>query len=109
MARRPLTKGRIFLSMPKEGSRRRRVRGIPFLQSADLFPPKGAPRSIGEKAGDPSRAVLFDNGHWFHDQQVEIHIRGRPALERLSAGHGRRFAASACSESSRAASPSRSA
>jgi lysophospholipase L1-like esterase len=45
---------------------------IPFLEPADFFPPKGAPRSIGDKAGDPSRAVLFDNGHWFHDQQVEI-------------------------------------
>lgn len=45
---------------------------IPFLEPADLFPLKGAPRSIGDKAGDPTRAVLFDNGHWFHDQQVEI-------------------------------------
>jgi acyl-CoA thioesterase I len=45
---------------------------IPFLEAADFFPLKGAPRSIGDKAGDPTHAVLFDNAHWFHDQQVEI-------------------------------------
>jgi acyl-CoA thioesterase I len=54
-----------LLAAPK-GSR------IPFLSAADLFPEKGAPRSIPEKAGDPSRSILFDNEHWFHDQQVEI-------------------------------------
>jgi len=45
---------------------------IPQFASADLFPPKGAPRSIPSKTGDPSRSVLFDNGHWFHDQQIEV-------------------------------------
>lgn len=45
---------------------------IPQLAAADLFPPQGAERSIAAKAGDPSRSVLFDNGHWFHDQQVEV-------------------------------------
>ena len=45
---------------------------IPFLKTADLFPPKGSPRSIQHKAGDPNRHVLFDNEHWFHDQQLEV-------------------------------------
>jgi len=45
---------------------------IPVLKAGDFFPPKGAPRSIAERAGDPNRAVLFDNVHWFHDHQVEI-------------------------------------
>jgi lysophospholipase L1-like esterase len=45
---------------------------IPQLGAADLFPPKGAPRSIPHKTGDPTRSVLFDNGHWFHDQQIEV-------------------------------------
>ena len=45
---------------------------IPRLQAAELFPPAGAPRSIGHKAGDAGVNVLFDNDHWFHDQQVEV-------------------------------------
>jgi lysophospholipase L1-like esterase len=45
---------------------------IPQLFAADLFPPQGAERSIPAKTDDPTRSVLFDNGHWFHDQQVEV-------------------------------------
>lgn len=45
---------------------------VPRLAAADLFPPAGSPRSIPHKTGDTSRSVLFDNQHWFHDQQVEI-------------------------------------
>jgi lysophospholipase L1-like esterase len=48
---------------------------IPRLAASDLFPPKGAPRSIPHKTGDPARHVLFDNAHWFHDQQVEVTYR----------------------------------
>jgi acyl-CoA thioesterase-1 len=48
---------------------------IPRLAAADLFPAKDDPRSIPHKAGDPSRNVLFDNGHWFHDQQLEVTYR----------------------------------
>ena len=58
--------------------------GIPFLKSSDLFMPKGArpvwtggpqpavPCALPHKAGDPETHVLFDNGHWFHDQQIEV-------------------------------------
>mgnify|MGYP001104599941 CR=1 FL=1 len=45
---------------------------IPFLSETDLFRPKGSPISIGHKAGDPETSVLFDNGHFFHDHQVEV-------------------------------------
>jgi lysophospholipase L1-like esterase len=45
---------------------------IPFLNESDLFKPKGSPLSIGHKAGDPGTSVLFDNGHYFHDHQVEV-------------------------------------
>lgn len=54
-----------ILSLPT-GSR------IPYLSATDLFPERGSPRSINHKADDPNRGVLFDNAHWFHDQQVEI-------------------------------------
>ncbi|WP_373652716.1 sulfatase-like hydrolase/transferase [Schlesneria sp. DSM 10557] len=57
---------------------------IPVLKSTDLFMPKGArpawtggaqpavPCALPHKAGDPETHVLFDNGHWFHDQQIEV-------------------------------------
>ena len=45
---------------------------IPRLQVDELFPPVGAPRGIPHKTDDPTRNVLFAEGHWFHDQQVEV-------------------------------------
>ena len=56
---------------------------IPMLSSTDLFPPKGklpqwsgkalvGPESLPHKSGDPETFILFNNGHWFHDQQVEV-------------------------------------
>jgi arylsulfatase A-like enzyme/lysophospholipase L1-like esterase len=57
---------------------------IPFLQGSDLFMPKGTrpvwmggpqpavPCALPHKAGDPETHLLFDNGHWFHDQQIEV-------------------------------------
>lgn len=56
-----------------EGSR------IPHLAADDLFPPAGAPRTIQHKADDPQRHMLFDNAHWFHDQQVEVTYAHEPA------------------------------
>ena len=55
----------------------------PFLRQDELFPPKGklplwsggaaeGPQSLSHKTGDPETHVLFNNGHWFHDQQVEV-------------------------------------
>jgi lysophospholipase L1-like esterase len=45
----------------------------PWLKAAELFPAKGAsPLSIAHKTGDPDTYVLFENGHWFHDRQVEV-------------------------------------
>ena len=48
---------------------------IPLLTADQLYPPEGSPRSYRHKAGDPSRNMLFDNEHWFHDQQVEVTYR----------------------------------
>jgi putative membrane-bound dehydrogenase-like protein len=52
---------------------------IPFLKAAELFPAKGSPRSIGHKTGDPNVNVLFSEGHWFHDRQVEVTYTRKPA------------------------------
>lgn len=65
--------GRDFTFTPGEATLRLTPDSrIPLLEAADLFPPAGAPRSIPSKTGDPSHSVLFDNQHWFHDQQVEV-------------------------------------
>ncbi len=57
---------------------------IPYLKSSDLFMPRGArpvwaggaqpavPCALPHKLGDPETHLLFDNGHWFHDQQIEV-------------------------------------
>jgi arylsulfatase A len=64
---------------------------IPFLRATDLFMPKGTrpvwtggaqpavPCALPHKAGDPETHVLFDNGHWFHDQQIEVTYTREPA------------------------------
>lgn len=63
---------------------RKNTSSMAFLKSTDLFMPKGArpvwtggaqpavPCALPHKAGDPETHVLFDNGHWFHDQQIEV-------------------------------------
>ncbi len=56
---------------------------IPFLRHDELFPPQGklplwkrgaaeGPQALAHKTGDPETHVLFNNGHWFHDQQIEV-------------------------------------
>ena len=49
-----------------EGSR------IPFRKESELFLPKGSPNSIGHRSGKPDTSLLFGEGHFFHDQQVEV-------------------------------------
>ncbi|MBS0203009.1 MAG: sulfatase-like hydrolase/transferase [Planctomycetes bacterium] len=62
---------------------------IPKLHAADLFPPKGklpqwaggsaaGPESLPHKIGDPETYILFNNGHWFHDQQIEVTYERSP-------------------------------
>lgn len=55
--------------MRPEGSR------IPFRNAAELFPPKGWPHSIGHKTGDPETFLLWSEGSFFHDQQVNVTYR----------------------------------
>lgn len=48
---------------------------VPFLTSDDLYPPAGAPNSYKHRVGHPEQNMLFWQGHWFHDRQVEITYR----------------------------------
>jgi lysophospholipase L1-like esterase len=45
---------------------------IPFRKQSDLFPAKGAPHGIAHRAGHPGTHLLFGEGHFFHDMQVEV-------------------------------------
>lgn len=57
---------------------------MPFLSSMDLFMPKGmrpawtggpqpaVPCALPHQKDRPGVHLLFDNGHWFHDQQIEV-------------------------------------
>ncbi|MCC7086189.1 MAG: SGNH/GDSL hydrolase family protein [Pirellulales bacterium] len=45
---------------------------IPRLDAVELYPPQGSDHSIARKYDDATRNVLFENGHWFHDRQVEV-------------------------------------
>lgn len=49
--------------------------GVPFLTSADLYPAEGAPNSYRHRVGHPEQNLLFWQGHWFHDRQVEVTYR----------------------------------
>lgn len=50
-----------FSGEPKEG-----------LKLAQLYPPKGSPKSYPSRVGHPEQAMLYGPGRWFHDQQVEV-------------------------------------
>jgi lysophospholipase L1-like esterase len=45
---------------------------VPFRMEAELYPAKGSPHSIGHRRGEPGTSLLFGEGHFFHDQQVEV-------------------------------------
>ncbi len=44
----------------------------PFIKTADLFPPTGAPMSYKHRVGHPEQSLLYGPGRWFHDHQVEV-------------------------------------
>lgn len=49
--------------------------GFLFLKEADLYPPAGAPNSYKHRVGHPEQNMLFHQGHWFHDRQIEVTYR----------------------------------
>ncbi|MDB5337924.1 MAG: GDSL-like Lipase/Acylhydrolase [Planctomycetaceae bacterium] len=52
---------------------------LPFIKESDLFPPTGAPNSYKHRVGKPEQSLLFGPGHWFHDRQIEVSYRHKPA------------------------------
>jgi len=49
--------------------------GLPFLKETDLYPPEGSPNSYKHRVGHPEQNMLFYQGHWFHDRQIEVTYR----------------------------------
>lgn len=52
-----------------------------FRKVEELYPSKGSPNSIGRRAGHEGQALLFGEGHFFHDQQVEVSYVPRKGAE----------------------------
>jgi len=48
---------------------------LPFLKEADLYPPADSPDSYKHRVGHPEQNMLFHQGHWFHDRQIEVTYR----------------------------------
>ncbi len=63
---------------------------VPFRQEAELYLVKGSPHSIGHRRGQPGTSLLFGEGHFFHDQQVEVSYAPRKGTK--WAGHRPAFA-----------------
>jgi acyl-CoA thioesterase I len=78
-----LTEDGSSLILP-EGSR------VPFRKESELYLPKGTPNSIGQRTGKPEISLLFGEGHFFHDQQVEVTYV--PKKESKWTGYTPRFA-----------------
>jgi len=45
---------------------------VPFVKAGDLYPALGSPDSYAHRAGDPTRALMYHPGRWFHDRQFEV-------------------------------------
>lgn len=50
---------------------------VPVISDADLFVPKGSPKSYAHRAGKPDEHLLYRPGRWFHDRDVEVTYRRR--------------------------------
>lgn len=48
---------------------------IAFVKESEMFPPAGSPNSYKHRAGHPEQNMLYSEGHWFHDRQVEVTYR----------------------------------
>ena len=48
---------------------------LPFLKEADLYPPADSPNSYKHRVGHPEQNLLYHQGHWFHDRQIEVTYR----------------------------------
>jgi lysophospholipase L1-like esterase len=48
---------------------------LPVLTTSDLFPPTGTPNSYKHRVGHPEQNLLYAEGHWFHDRQIEVTYR----------------------------------
>jgi acyl-CoA thioesterase I len=45
---------------------------IAFVKPTELYPPAGAPNSYKHRTGHPEQNLLYSEGHWFHDRQIEV-------------------------------------
>ncbi len=51
---------------------------ITFVKESELYPAAGAANSYKHRVGHPDQNMLFFQGHWFHDRQIEVTYRRQP-------------------------------
>ena len=52
---------------------------IPFRKASDFFLPKNSPHSLAHRAGQPEQWLLWGEGDFFLNQQVEVTYQHQPA------------------------------
>lgn len=45
---------------------------IPFVAEDDLYPLASSEKGYKHRAGHPEQNMLYGEGHWFHDRQLEV-------------------------------------
>lgn len=45
---------------------------LPVVTESEMFPPAGSPNSYKHRVGHPEQNLLYAEGHWFHDRQIEV-------------------------------------
>lgn len=52
---------------------------VPFIRYADFYPAPMSPMSYRHRKDHPEQWMLYSEGHWFHDRQIEVtYIRKSP-------------------------------
>ena len=46
--------------------------GVPFLRYDEFYPEPQSPRSYRHRKDHPEQWMLYSEGHWFHDRQIEV-------------------------------------
>jgi len=46
--------------------------GVPFIRFAEFYPAPNTPSSYRHRKDHPEQWMLYAEGHWFHDRQIEV-------------------------------------
>lgn len=46
--------------------------GVPFIRFSEFYPAPNTPNSYRHRKDHPDQWMLYSEGHWFHDRQIEV-------------------------------------